>query len=514
MKPHAALMNVDILHEIFAHLALLPSRHETWLQLPESEKGNRTVLLSAALSCKTLSSPALDALWWKIDDICHLLHVLPAFHLSGQDYVLDGHITEQDWKRFDSYAKRVRYLVFHDFCTIHSSVFLRLAQLKKFSPLIPNVQAISSRPGGSGLLSVLSTSLLDLDIRPDNSDGICPTVWPCLEALPDTSPNLRTLLVQATLSPTSLKAFPRMSNIQCLYLLNARIHDLDFFYSLSKLEHVKLLVISGFEEPTATITTLKVTDAWTAQPFPALRKLVITSDAPSVFSVLFEIFQHHPLQLLDLHPQSLRIDHTLVASNLSTEWSQVIRDISSKFCSLKDLTIVGSTNGTQAPLFTVFEPLLGMHEFELIDLDFPCLPFSNADLQQVASAWPKLIKLRLTGSQGPLNATLEALMAFAVGCPKLQDLSLEFDASYTPSMGDVSIFSNELKTLDVQNSPIHSALSVARYLDRMFPNLETIHANDCNSTWSEVGVLIEMFRAVRMDQKARDAGVMERARLA
>lgn len=86
MESHVALANVDILHEIFAHLALT-CWQETWRLVPEDERPNRATLLSAAQCCKTFNSPALDALWWKIDDICHLLHLLPAFYLSGRDYV-------------------------------------------------------------------------------------------------------------------------------------------------------------------------------------------------------------------------------------------------------------------------------------------------------------------------------------------------------------------------------------------------------------------------------------------
>ncbi|KAG6871537.1 hypothetical protein C0995_003473 [Termitomyces sp. Mi166 len=453
MEPHAALVNVDILHEIFAHLAL-PCRQETWP-------------------------------------------------------ILDGDVTEQDWERFDSYAKRIRFLVFYDFGTIHPSVFLRLIQLKKFSPLLPNVQIINSMPGGSGLLSVLSTNLLELCIVPDNQDKVFPTVWACLKALPETSPNLQKLLVQTSLSQASLNAIPRMTNIQNLSLIDPGIHDLSFFYSLSTLEHLESLAISGFKEPTSIVIPL--TGTWTDRPFPALRKLEITSVASKI-PILLRIFKHsHPLQQLELRQSSRNLS---AGSDLSTSWPQVIRDISSKFYSLKSLTMIGPTsNDPSLPLFNVFEPLLDMHQFELVHLDFPCLLFSNADLQKVASAWPGLTTFRMAGSQGTPNATIEALEAFAVGCPKLQGLSLPFDACQLPSTDDhLPISFSKLKTLDAQNSPIDRKLSVARHLDRIFPNLKTIQSTVHESIWSEVGELLKTFKAVRMDQKARDFEVMKRAR--
>ena len=43
---------------------------------------NQSTLLNAALRCKTFLQPALDALWWSIDDIANLFLLLPAFKES------------------------------------------------------------------------------------------------------------------------------------------------------------------------------------------------------------------------------------------------------------------------------------------------------------------------------------------------------------------------------------------------------------------------------------------------
>ena len=44
---------------------------------------NWATLLNAALSCKTFLQPALDALWWSIDDIANLFLLLPTFKNFG-----------------------------------------------------------------------------------------------------------------------------------------------------------------------------------------------------------------------------------------------------------------------------------------------------------------------------------------------------------------------------------------------------------------------------------------------
>ncbi|KAG6884980.1 hypothetical protein C0992_005549, partial [Termitomyces sp. T32_za158] len=382
--------------------------------------------------------------------------------------ILDGSVTEQDWEKFDSLL------------TTHAT---------------PEILSLAAKSA-------------ELRIVPDSSEEIFPTVWTCLEALPETSPGLRKLLLQTRLSQASLKSFSRLSHLQSLSLFNSGIRDFSFFYSLSTLEHLESLTISGFEEPASVVTPL--TGTWTTRPYPALRKLEITSDNPSKFSILFKIFKHHPLQRLELrHSRSLSAE-----SDLPSAWSQVIHDISSKFLTLKSLSIFGPINGPSTPSFGIFEPLVDMHEFESVHLDFPCLLFSNDDLHKLASAWPGLVTLRMAGSSGTPNATIEALEVFAVLCPKLHGLSLPFDARQLPSVNDLPVSFSKLKTLDAQDSPIDSALSVARHLDRIFPNLKTIQSTLNDRIWSEVGDLLKTFKAVRMDQKVRDFEVMKRARSA
>ena len=66
----------DILEQIFMHLAQDP---EDLIDADDSQTLNRSTLLNAALCCKTFLQPALDALWWTIDDIANLFLLLPAF---------------------------------------------------------------------------------------------------------------------------------------------------------------------------------------------------------------------------------------------------------------------------------------------------------------------------------------------------------------------------------------------------------------------------------------------------
>ena len=70
------------------HLAEDPPniRHYDY-ELSDHHVLNRSTLLNAALCCKTFLEPALDTLWWSIDNIAHLFLLLPAFRKNGPTYV-------------------------------------------------------------------------------------------------------------------------------------------------------------------------------------------------------------------------------------------------------------------------------------------------------------------------------------------------------------------------------------------------------------------------------------------
>lgn len=80
----SVLQNVDILHEIFTCLTCQPS-DDSLFELSNFE--NVQTLTNAAMVCKTFSSPALDALWWKLDNIAHLFKHLSPIRYVNQSYV-------------------------------------------------------------------------------------------------------------------------------------------------------------------------------------------------------------------------------------------------------------------------------------------------------------------------------------------------------------------------------------------------------------------------------------------
>lgn len=101
---------------------------------------------------------------------------------------------------------------------------------------------------------------------------------------------------------------------------------------------------------------------------------------------------------------------------------------------------------------------------------------------QLARWWPHLERLsigpnvwrRPAGQLCPLSA----LLPFAIGCPRLRDLTLPLTAHEVPdidSLRDGSpVRQFSLTYLNVGDAPIETPAAVAQFLTALFPNLERV----------------------------------------
>ncbi|KAF5367283.1 hypothetical protein D9615_010466 [Tricholomella constricta] len=343
-------------------------------------------------------------------------------------------------------------------------------------------------------------------------------VWACLDALVEHAPKLQDLHVQTTLTPACLSTIPRMSNLQCLSLLCKGLRDVRFLHALHVLKHLKKLVISFEDSATFVISSLP--KASTAQALPALIELNV-SVPPQQISPLLSIFKEHSLRRLEIRtpPKRSILEGPPQPDPIPDPemWAKALQDIPIRFPYLTHMTVGFQRDRmdmTAPGLFPLFEPLLDLRELENVNLDFPWLFFTDDDFKKIALAWPELCTLRLAGSVGTPIATVTALQSFAIHCPKLHGISLQFDARQLPptTIEDAPISFSKVKLLDTQDSPVDSALSVARHIDRIFPSIKTIQSSRQGELWGEVGDLIRVLKAVRMDQKARDHALMKRVR--
>ena len=84
---HSVLKAPEILREIFMNVFTEQLDITPEQSYFDGVFVNHATLLNAALCCKACLEPALDTLWWKLDDVADLFQILPAFQKIGAAYV-------------------------------------------------------------------------------------------------------------------------------------------------------------------------------------------------------------------------------------------------------------------------------------------------------------------------------------------------------------------------------------------------------------------------------------------
>ncbi|KAM5537878.1 hypothetical protein V8D89_008354 [Ganoderma adspersum] len=133
----AVPLRPDILMEIFSHLQPGRCSQEDRNAARKRRRVCRQALLASALTCRTFSDLALDVLWRALDDIQPLLKLLPGYK---RPFVLKPYIAPETWKKFQSYATRIRETgLFLDRERVHPSVWTFLVIKCENFPLLPRL---------------------------------------------------------------------------------------------------------------------------------------------------------------------------------------------------------------------------------------------------------------------------------------------------------------------------------------------------------------------------------------
>ncbi|KAH9896781.1 hypothetical protein C8Q73DRAFT_822155 [Cubamyces lactineus] len=161
---------------------------------------------------------------------------------------------------------------------------------------------------------------------------------------------------------------------------------------------------------------------------------------------------------------------------------------------------------------TIISPLLALQQLEAVYVALPILEVDGATLRAMTEAWPALKALviwDLSRSDrtrpSKYDLTLRDLVHVARNCPGLRTLDLSLDATDVPADDDpvVQQFLSDpshcrLKYLSMCRAPIGDPNAVARFLIRLFPELEvTFDSNPCRwpNDWEEVKELLREERA-------------------
>ncbi|KAF8801987.1 hypothetical protein BYT27DRAFT_7244930 [Phlegmacium glaucopus] len=498
-------------------------------------KEHRLSLFNAALTSKYFLDAALDALWENLDSLVPLLRVLPALRLENNAYVLSGDVSRADWNRLEYYARKVKVFQTMPSDTIGREVvpstYIRIAQLQS-SALLPSLRHLcyslkARSTSTSHIFLFLSPSLESLELT-NTTDSENTLVQSFLDTV--SSPVLKRIVLHTRrLSSSTLKTIAKFKQLRTLELV-----PLDTVYdsaswevigTLPSLANLTLKVISSQAERQSHLG-----DVWKGsnsegggpKHFNALETLLVTTFFPLIRHLL-ESIESPCLKSIEVHPsiewESIQGSRNLEC--LERDLFDIITMVCSKWPqSLENLVIgqhnVGNSRYSSQPQHShtfsesITELLMDLHEIQTIHIQgWRIIDVSDEVIvRRLVISWPKLTTLIL-----PVNheesISLSTLKTIARKCPKLRHLQIRLDV--TSAIPSVTV-RHRLGVLKVAyhhgsytTEKLQCQIAVARYLDSIFPYLESIEtlpgSKDETRNFSEIHKLVKLCWDVRQEAK-------------
>ncbi|KAF7356448.1 hypothetical protein MVEN_00977900 [Mycena venus] len=493
---HRSLAISEIIDLIFAEL-----------QRPDYERNlGHKDFAALARTCKNFQNPALDHLWREQDTLTNLLKCLPS-HLweekvdpavsgSRGTFRITGPVSTSDWNIPFAYALRIRRLELHSWGITSpvADVFERISTALARDHLCPNLETLSFQIYEDRLFPYIrlflgpkvidtticlpfshASSLPDLPLRCSDlkrlaidtftSEGntmllrVVSNLVSRLERIED--------LTLAKLSREALEHLPRLPSLRSLHLQRPLLED-----------------IASFPQCRTSPRT----------PFPALRELYF-GDTTIEFALGF-------LNLLsDCSLETFSFGTTVAATRFETGqlYATLTRRLS--HTSLRTLYVeVAEDQEMPAPAgpianYVINRDILAMlfcfSNLTTLALTPPVgFDIDDATAWDIARAWPKLEVLCLdaaTELHHSSRISLGGLCAFAKHCKDLTNLTITFDASSVPPLGNSTenvISQSSLVFLGTNKSQIIDPVAVASFLSKLFPHLSVIHTY-LNWFWEE-----------------------------
>ncbi|KAF7305468.1 hypothetical protein HMN09_00799500 [Mycena chlorophos] len=489
---------------------------------------NTRTLYNLALVSRTISDVALDALWRDIRGVDRLARLLPRDacgifvgtrpddevpHIPRPDeyrawhYRLKRPLTEADLTAFDKYASRIRVLSLGPLSWASNAVYERggelLFDIKQLrNPVLPRLKALYWTPdtndGSFGGYFLLNGPLEIFNLSPRSKIFPLPsTAAPLQETamvrakraftqpLLSWLPNVSEINISAGphLPALSGEGGERLTNLQRLYC------DLDverpFVRDLSRLPHLRHIALRHVSAGPFGLSR---------GGFPSLESFDIAT-TPSTMTELLRSVSSANLQSVHY---TLR--HGQTWDRPQTFWDALLPNhLPSRLVTLTSfaLSVYSLAMSSVAPLYAC----RALQELEISALNIAC---TDADIQQMADAWPSLKRLVLgVGLYTPMSAhvpRLYGLWPLATNCPNLEMLELQLNAGvdgpFDPARAGGQIPPRQDESRQpLQFNPIRSPCGdptrVATFLQVAFPRLSRDslgpRAGPLNGSWSAVG---------------------------
>ncbi|KAG9033656.1 hypothetical protein FRB95_014544 [Tulasnella sp. JGI-2019a] len=488
---HPALLIGDVLICVFSYLP-------------------KSALAAAAITCRTWSDLALQALWNDVD----LKSVLSVFSpivevrkpRTSLMFEKGATLTNEDWRRFRVVARHVRHVTFPLGSLLHHTVF-EAVRNSSFStiPIFPNLRELQWAGDCYNSTYFMGTSLRLLDIT------LFATGWtsdqdidPVVSQIAVLAPNLTTLsLTSHTLHIQTINALVNM--LQLLKALNC------ISLSLSS-SHVDLvLLISALEElpdlQELVLHYLESSKPLTWKPllpklFPSLRRITFTTPTST------NIKEY----LSNLVPSGQLTEVTIAKEIRLEDWMSdpaEILEVAGTRTQLESFRMY-TMNKRIALSLLVLEPVASCARLRILDI---CVGgqmlITDDDVEFLASGLPLLTYLRLAPSRGSIKAvaTLRAFAIVAKWCPSITSIALQVDARANVPSPRLDRRHCNLRLVDVRRSHISHSRSVATFFDELsevedlriaYLRLDRGKDPQRQRVWKEVTEWLPILRKVRV----------------
>ncbi|KDQ51796.1 hypothetical protein JAAARDRAFT_62317 [Jaapia argillacea MUCL 33604] len=400
-------------------------------------------------TCLAVSEPAFDILWLEILDMDCLLDLIPALRrrfiareeiFAVRSYDISRPIVDEDWTRFDFYARRVRHLNYPHNGSVDCSVFKELLKYRA-GPLLPALRSLKWSHIGRGIdhphqfiggefvsetLPFITSSLREIQlsthayytIQFQREDEVLQAF---LDALPSKCPSLETLSLFGSMTEAPLSSLGSFRNLKTLSLKVDR-------RSGTAVDSTTLIAVSSLE----TLESLSLWHVHISEfdpgsipiGFPSLRSLsIFGGTGEGVVGVLEKIsspsFRELRVEAMSDECRGLLL---FVAALPKFASSFQTLDVMAK-CDL-EATIVDPKELAES----LIDPLLLRNLNTLVwnleseEGEFPTSVFTDEQIFRMSTAWPDAHTLDLTFPR--IRFSLLHWLLFARRCEVLSSLFL------------------------------------------------------------------------------------------
>ncbi|KAJ6527062.1 hypothetical protein B0H19DRAFT_1243343 [Mycena capillaripes] len=468
-------------------------------------------LAVVARTCTLFKNPALDHLWSSSTLGRLLIHCMPAdlwvvdppaSPIFRKSVRLLRTIRAPDWDRLHLYAPRVKDLSSGLDALNLSSILPTLSALPE--SLFRNLRTLDWRHQDSDFLPIhhfLRPTLTKIRLAPTSISD-----WSILSTLLSKCPKLIDVAIASygVKDPGVVSDFVR--GLQLPNTISVPSVDQDVLEHLSNIPTLKSLKFDTLPED-FTLSPVRG-----RQTFPVLRELILAYPdiTPTTqFLAWCSAVPLHTFYVTFYETVTTAELHSLFATiSTSFSHSSLTELIVDNDCEQPDTTnpaIFLVTDHSMRPLFRFANlTVLSMASSLGFDLD-------DDAIFALAQAWPQIMTLRLRGRHPTHHlprTTLACLTSLARHCPSLTLLTIAFDATIIVPTAEADPtprpIQHRLKSLDVQNSPLQTPIVAARFLSRVFPNLNDIDTHCVFGDSDDEDELLENGDAIRLHKRWKE----------